>query len=82
MILFKVLSKKFVKDSALQFQNFHVNYPKFHPQDYQRLGYHKFYARWVPKNAHGCMQNAGNDFGFDFLEQYHKDGDEFGNHIA
>jgi hypothetical protein len=28
------------------------------------------------------MQNAGNDFGFDFLEQYHKDGDEFGNHIA
>jgi hypothetical protein len=30
MILFKVLNKKFVKDGASQFQNFHVNSHKFH----------------------------------------------------
>jgi hypothetical protein len=34
------------------------------------------------ENAHGCSQNAENGFGFDFLEQYHKDGDEFLNHIV
>jgi hypothetical protein len=26
-------------------------------------------------------QNSENDFGFDFFEQYHKDSDEFLNHI-
>jgi hypothetical protein len=30
MILFKVFTKKFVKDGASQFLNFHVNYHKFH----------------------------------------------------
>jgi hypothetical protein len=30
MILFKVLTKKLVKDGALQFQNFHVNFHTFH----------------------------------------------------
>jgi hypothetical protein len=34
------------------------------------------------ENAHGCTQNAGNGFGFDFLEQYHKDVDELLNHIV
>jgi histone-lysine N-methyltransferase SETMAR len=34
------------------------------------------------ENAHGCAQNAENVFGFDFLERYHKDGDEFLNHIV
>jgi hypothetical protein len=33
------------------------------------------------ENAHGCAQNAENGFGFDFLERYHKDGDEFLNNI-
>jgi hypothetical protein len=33
------------------------------------------------ENAHGCAHNAENGFGFDFLEQYHKDGDEFVSHI-
>jgi hypothetical protein len=33
------------------------------------------------ENAHGCTQNAENGFGFDFLERYHKDSDEFLNHI-
>jgi hypothetical protein len=34
------------------------------------------------ENAHGCTQNAGNDFSSDFLERYHKDGDEFLSHIV
>jgi hypothetical protein len=33
------------------------------------------------ENAHGCSQKAGNDLGFDVLEQHHKDGDEFHSHI-
>jgi hypothetical protein len=31
--------------------------------------------------AHGCIQNAEDGFGFDFLEQYHKDGHEFLNYV-
>jgi hypothetical protein len=34
------------------------------------------------ENAHGCPQNAENGFGFDFLERYHKDGDEILSHIV
>jgi hypothetical protein len=34
------------------------------------------------KNAHGCAQKAENGLNFDFLERYHKDGDEFLSHIA
>jgi hypothetical protein len=34
------------------------------------------------KDAQRCAQNAENDFGFDFLQQYHKDGDEFLGHIV
>jgi hypothetical protein len=34
------------------------------------------------KNAHRCTQNTENGFGFDFLERYHKDGDEFHNHMV
>jgi tRNA(Ile2) C34 agmatinyltransferase TiaS len=33
------------------------------------------------KNAHRCAQNAENCFDFDFLEQYHKYGNEFLNNI-
>jgi hypothetical protein len=33
------------------------------------------------ENTHGCAENSENGFGFDFLELYHKDGDEFFNHI-
>jgi hypothetical protein len=47
-----------------------------------RLGHHKFCARLVSENAHGCAQNAENGFDFDFLERYHEDGDEFLNHIV
>jgi hypothetical protein len=34
------------------------------------------------ENAQGCAQNKESGFGFDFLEQYHKDGDEFLKHIV
>jgi hypothetical protein len=34
-----------------------------------------------PKNAHRCARNAENGFASDFLARYHKDGDEFLNHI-
>jgi hypothetical protein len=38
------------------------------------------------KTAHWCAQNSENDFHFHFhfhfLKQYHKDGDEFLNHIV
>jgi hypothetical protein len=36
------------------------------------------------ENAHGCAQNAENGFGLCrlFLERYHKDGDEFLNHVV
>jgi bifunctional pyridoxal-dependent enzyme with beta-cystathionase and maltose regulon repressor activities len=44
-----------------------------------RLGYHNFLCKM--QNVHRCTQNPENGFGFNFLEQYHKDGDEFLNHI-
>jgi hypothetical protein len=34
------------------------------------------------ENAHGCPQNTENGFGFDFLEQYHNDGNGFLSHIV
>jgi hypothetical protein len=33
------------------------------------------------ENVHGCAQNAENGVCFQFLERYHKDDDEFLNHI-
>jgi hypothetical protein len=50
------MTKKIVKDGGSQFQNFHVNFHKFHTlfsTDYQRLGYHKFCIRWVPNMLTG-----------------------------
>jgi hypothetical protein len=34
------------------------------------------------ENTHGCAQSTENYFGFDFLEQYHKNRDEFLNGTA
>jgi hypothetical protein len=34
------------------------------------------------ENANGLAQNADNGLGFGFLERYHKDGDEFLDHIV
>jgi hypothetical protein len=36
----------------------------------------------ISGNIHGCLRNAENGFGFDFLERYHKDGGEFLSHIV
>jgi hypothetical protein len=44
------------------------------------LGYHKFCTRRVSKKSHECAQKAQNSFDFDFLERYHKDGDEILHH--
>jgi hypothetical protein len=45
------------------------------------LGYHKFCARWVPKMLTGAHKTETMASAFTFLEQDHKDGDEFFNHI-
>jgi hypothetical protein len=34
------------------------------------------------ENVHGYTQNGRNNFGYDLLERYHKNGDEFLNHIV
>jgi hypothetical protein len=34
-----------------------------------------------PENANGCTRDAENVLGFEFLDRYHKDGDEFLSHI-
>jgi hypothetical protein len=56
------------------------------------MNFHTFHALFSTRlsqlgkggsgNAHGCAKNAENKFGFDFLERYHKDGDEFLSHIV
>jgi histone-lysine N-methyltransferase SETMAR len=46
-----------------------------------RLGYHKFCARWVPKMLTGEHKAQRMASALTFLEGYHKDGDEFLNHI-
>jgi hypothetical protein len=86
MILFKVLTKKCVKDSASQFQNFPMIFHEFHALLYGiitvRLAYHKFCVRWVLKMlmvAHKTQRMAS---AWPPLERYHKDGDAFLNHIA
>jgi hypothetical protein len=82
MILFKVLTKKCVKDSASQFQKFRVNFHKLHAQfSTVRLGYYKFWARWVLKMLTGAHKTQRMASALSFLEQNHEDGDEFLNHI-
>jgi hypothetical protein len=79
---FKMLTKTFVEDEASRFQNFYVNFQKFHTPFFSRLsvtlGYHKFCARWVSKMLRGEHKMA---LAFTFLKQYHKDDNEFLNHI-
>jgi hypothetical protein len=56
--LIESIDQKFVKDSTSQFQNFRVNFHKFHAlfstRLLVRLGYHKLCARWVPKVLRGA----------------------------
>jgi hypothetical protein len=46
-----------------------------------RLGYHKFCTRRVPKAFTGAHKMQRIALALTFLEQYHKDGDGFLNHI-
>jgi hypothetical protein len=85
LILLRELAKKFVKDGASQFQNFLVNFHKFHPlfsTEYHSSASLSQVLRKMVSDAHWCAQNAENCFGFDFLDRYYKDGYEFLNHIV
>jgi hypothetical protein len=67
--MFKVLTKKSLKDGASQFQNFCVNFHKFHTPFSMRLSQAKLsqiLCKMVSENAHRCPQNTENGFGFDF----------------
>jgi hypothetical protein len=47
-----------------------------------RLGYLKFYARWVLKMLTGAHKKQRIASALTFLERYHKDGNEFLSHIV
>jgi hypothetical protein len=85
----KKITKKFLKDDASQFQDFLCEFPQISRTVLYkiitiRLGYHKFCTRWVPKMLTGVhkTQRMASVFSDFFLEQYHKYGDEFLNHIV
>jgi hypothetical protein len=85
MILFKVLTKKFVKDATSQFQSFHANFHKFHALSSIRLsvmtGHHKFCTLWILKMLTGVHKTQRMALALTFfLERYHKDGNEFLSH--
>jgi hypothetical protein len=70
MILFKVLTKKLEKDGDSQFQNFRVNFHKFHAVFPTRLSQARpsqVLRKMFSENAHGCAQNPENGYGFDFF---------------
>jgi hypothetical protein len=47
-----------------------------------KLGHHKFSTIWVPKMLMGAHKTQRMALGLTFvLQRYHKDGDEFLNHI-
>jgi hypothetical protein len=85
--LVQSVDQKICESRRLKYQNFHVIFHKFHALFSTRLlqlgqAITRLAQDWF-ENAHGCAQNPENGFGFDFfLEQYHKDGDVFLNHIA
>jgi hypothetical protein len=86
MTLFKVLTKKFVKDGTSQFQNFCVNPQISCTVLYDiitlKMGYHNFCARWVPKMLTDAHKTQRMTSALTFLERYHKNGDEFFSHIV
>jgi hypothetical protein len=85
MILFIVLTKKFVKDGTSQFQNFHVNFQKFHTLFCMRLSQARLsqvLTRWVPEMLMGAHKMQSMASALTLLEQYHEDGDEFLSHVV
>jgi hypothetical protein len=86
MILFKVLTKKLVKDGASQCQNFYINFHIFCAHcplwdHHSRLGYHKFCARWISEILTGVHKTQRMALALAFLEWYHKDSDKLLSHI-
>jgi hypothetical protein len=71
MILFKVLTQKFMKDGTSQFRDFYMNFYKFHEIIRVRLGYQKFCAKWVPKMLTSAPKMQGMASALTFLERYH-----------
>jgi hypothetical protein len=69
-VLVKVLTKKFIKDGASQFQKLRVSLRKFHEIITVRLYYHKCCARWVQKILMGVhkTQRMASDF-VEFVQQ-------------
>jgi hypothetical protein len=47
-----------------------------------RLGYHKFCARWIRKMLKGAHKMQRMTWALTFSQRYHKDSDEFLNHIV
>jgi hypothetical protein len=47
-----------------------------------RVRYHEFCAKWVPKRLAGAHKTQRMASALAFLEQFHKDGDEFLSHIV
>jgi hypothetical protein len=63
-----------------------LNFDKFHTLFSTRLSELGYvitsFAQDDFRNTDEYAQNAENVFGFDFLERYHKDGDEFFNYVV
>jgi hypothetical protein len=75
-----------MKDGVSQFQNFRVNFHKCYALFSTRLtqlglGIASFAQDGFRKPSR-VRTKRRDGFGFDFLERYHKDGDEFLNHIV
>jgi hypothetical protein len=77
MILFKMWTRKLVKDGTSQ-----IPHTLLYEIITVRRGYFKFCARRVLKMLMGAHKTQRMALALTFLEQYHKDGDEFLNHIV
>jgi hypothetical protein len=87
MILFRGLTKNFVKDGTSLFQNILVNFHKFHTLLSTRLSQLGWdiitsFAKIVPKMLTGAQKVQRMASALTFLEQCHKNGDEFFSHIV
>jgi hypothetical protein len=77
MILFKVLIT--ISELSCEFSQISITF--LYEIIAVRLGYHKFFARWVLKILMGVHKTQGMASALAFLEQYHKDGEEFLSHF-
>jgi hypothetical protein len=84
-ILFKALTKRFVKDTLHNFRTDVRISTILCTAVYEiitvNLGFDKFLYKMASKNAYRCTQTTENGFRFDFLERYHKYGNKFLSHV-